>query len=782
MSGYPSRAPPPVPRYHPRGGGQNSPGYANDPQHLQPDTGPRSANSLQPPASPGVTGVVGPPRPAKSMFNGPGVGRSQPPISPPNRSPRYKDSSDAHNRFHRGSSNFDQIRMDCLRRGIMFEDPDFPASDTSLYYSRTPPYRFEWKRPMEIAGYSRQKASFFLDGSTRFDVKQGSLGDCWVVAAVACLTSPDHQELFRRIVPADQGFQEGWYAGLFRFNFWHFGKWKEVIVDDRLPTSRGELMFVHSHQKNEFWAALLEKAYAKLYGSYEALKGGNVADALTDFTGGITEGYILRGPNADVPRSIVNILFKSLDRQSLIGCGINSLKGGATETELPNGLVAGHAYSITDLREILLMSANGQVPVTLIRVRNPWGTPVRWNGLWGERSSEWKSIPDQEKERMGLVFRDPGEFWMDFSDFQKNFDTVDICNLTPDSPIDMPRQWHTSEFHGRWQKGFTAGGRPTLRDTHWCCPQYRLRLQNTDEDDDTMCSFLLQLMQKDRRKMKNKAERLVFIGFVIYRYKSGYPLPLKRDYFDLNDRVANCDMFVNSRQIIQRLVLPPGDYVFMPCAYDVNEEADFYLRFFFENKNSAEGTDEPSEKLDIALPQVQADNEQEEQFRRFFYSVSGEDMEVNPYELMKSLNDGLKRDEHFIDTFHKDLSVEACKCFISVLDVDNSGRLGYTEFLYLWSLLRSWKRLFSQYDAESTGTMSSFQLRTALLDAGFKLTTGTVAALVFKYSNVHNQISCEHFLCCLAKLTKLFNIYQKFRKNGHAVFTIEQWLEQSLCT
>ena len=28
---------------------------------------------------------------------------------------------------------------------------------------------------------------------------------------------------------------------------------------------------------------------------------------------------------------------------------------------------------------------------------------------------------------------------------------------------------------------------------------------------------------------------------------------------------------------------------------------------------------------------------------------------------------------------------------ISLLDVDISGRLGYTEFLQLWSLLRSWK-------------------------------------------------------------------------------------------
>lgn len=61
----------------------------------------------------------------------------------------------------------------------------------------------------------------------------------------------------------------------------------------------------------------------RLYGSYEALKGGNVADALTDFTGGICEGYTLRGVNSNVPRNIVNILFKALDRQSLIGCGIN---------------------------------------------------------------------------------------------------------------------------------------------------------------------------------------------------------------------------------------------------------------------------------------------------------------------------------------------------------------------------------------------------------------------------------------------------------------------------
>jgi hypothetical protein len=71
-----------------------------------------------------------------------------------------------------------------------------------------------------------------------------------------------------------------------------------VVVDDLLPydTINGRMLFARSTDPNEFWVSLLEKAYAKLLGSYDALDAGSAADAILDFTSAVVESWPIRHP------------------------------------------------------------------------------------------------------------------------------------------------------------------------------------------------------------------------------------------------------------------------------------------------------------------------------------------------------------------------------------------------------------------------------------------------------------------------------------------------------
>jgi calpain len=127
----------------------------------------------------------------------------------------------------------------------------------------------------------------------------------------------------------------------------------------------------------------------------------------------------------------------------VIGAGINQDAGGGTdgafEGTRDNGLVTGHAYSVTDAKEIHDFVLNPQSPPTrvrLIRVRNPWGNDVEWKGDWSDHSPLWQLLtPKQKQDVLGFgndVEAPDGEFFMPYEEFVTNFDNIDICNMNPE--------------------------------------------------------------------------------------------------------------------------------------------------------------------------------------------------------------------------------------------------------------------------------------------------------------------------------------------------------------
>uniref|UniRef100_A0A8D1M797 Calpain-9 n=1 Tax=Sus scrofa TaxID=9823 RepID=A0A8D1M797_PIG len=624
---------------------------------------------------------------------------------------------------HSSGQSFEELRRACLQKGVLFEDTDFPADSSSLFYSERPQIPFIWKRPGEIV----KNPEFILGGATRTDICQGELGDCWLLAAIASLTL--NEKALARVVPHNQSFGPG-YAGIFHFQFWQHSEWLDVVIDDRLPTFRDRLVFLHSADHNEFWSALLEKAYAKLNGSYEALKGGSAIEAMEDFTGGVAETFTTK----EAPWNFYEILEKALTRGSLVGCSIDIRNAAESEARTPFGLIKGHAYTVTGVDQV---NIRGQ-KVELIRVRNPWGQ-VEWTGSWSDSSSEWRSVGPAEQKRLCHTALDDGEFWMAFRDFRAHFDKVEVCNLTPDAlEEDAVHKWEVTVHQGSWVRGSTAGGCRNFLDTFWTNPQIKLSLTEKDEGQEE-CTFLVALMQKDRRKLKRFGANVLTIGYAIYQCP-GQEGHLNKDFFRYHASQARSKTFINLREVSDRFRLPPGDYILIPSTFEPHQEADFCLRIFSEKKAITRDMDG---SVDIDLP---------------------EDMEVTAEELKYVLNAVLQKKK---DIKFKELSLISCKNIISLMDTSGNGKLEFSEFKVFWDKLKKWMSLFLQFDADKSGTMSSYELRSALKAAGFQLSSPLLQLIVLRYADPELQLGFDDFLNCLVRLENASRMFQALTCHSH---------------
>ena len=257
-------------------------------------------------------------------------------------------------------------------------------------------------------------------------------------------------------------------------------------------------MFLQSDSPNEFWTPLLEKAYAKLYGNYTlALDGGLIGSSMEDLSGGVAESYHDKGSPAPF-----KVMLRSFQKKSMMGALIWTRPGETIEQINEIGLAGGHAYSVT---KVLEFEVNGEKH-QLVRIRNPWGTGVgqglehgiEWKGAWSDKSPEWNALSDTQKNEIGLLIEDNGEFFMTYQDFIKHFDGIDICHVSMDSFDEDNIGWHKQEVHGCWSKGTSDGGLENLHEN----PQYLVELKDTDADSDNICTCLISLLQVGGRRKR----------------------------------------------------------------------------------------------------------------------------------------------------------------------------------------------------------------------------------------------------------------------------------------
>ena len=179
---------------------------------------------------------------------------------------------------------------------------------------------------------------------------EGKLGDCWLLAGMSCLAT--QPTLLRQVVVPGQSLSHQ-YAGVFLFRFWLYGDWVEVVVDDLLPCTGGRLAFIHSDSDSEFWSPLLEKAYAKLHGSYKNISGGFSPDSLVNFTGGSPQSFDLADmAAAGQSGELFTTLLDCYARNAIICADVSSKNEADDQARKSKGLLTRHEYSVTKVLKL----------------------------------------------------------------------------------------------------------------------------------------------------------------------------------------------------------------------------------------------------------------------------------------------------------------------------------------------------------------------------------------------------------------------------------------------
>ncbi|KAK3938509.1 calpain-like protease [Diplogelasinospora grovesii] len=346
-----------------------------------------------------------------------------------------------------------------------------------------------WKRPAEIFPDCASKEDSFMAAATETDLAQDLATDCSVVASLCAafrhlgpnkgsllpsLMYPFNHEAMRPEVS-----KNGKY--IFRMNF--NGCWRQVVIDDRLPSSSTDRTLYVVDQRNPrlIWPALVEKAYLKIRGGYD-FPGSNSGTDLHALTGWIPEQIFLQSDDIELDQTWRRVKLAYDQRMAILTLGTGNMSAEEEETL---GLVREHDYAILDLR----IDDSGN---RLFLVKNPWCDSLVWTGVGSAATLNAHTVGSTSDHMTNT-------FWMPFEDVLRHFDSLYV-NWNPalftyrqdhHFSWDMPDKTEELVFtHNPQYSVHSPSGKPiwVLLSRHWQDDELdilRQRRADRDRGDDS---------------------------------------------------------------------------------------------------------------------------------------------------------------------------------------------------------------------------------------------------------------------------------------------------------
>ncbi|ESL10957.1 calpain-like cysteine peptidase [Trypanosoma rangeli SC58] len=326
----------------------------------------------------------------------------------------------------------------CLEHNLPFVDLEFPPCQDSLDTGAKKPFKhLPWARPSLYLPDSLVDQVRLFRGPIRpgeFD--QGELGDIWLTCSVAAVSEnpEDILKMFRHPAGAETGKKER-AIGAYRVTLNKNGLWRSVIVDNYLPISGGKPKYAKSNRDlAELWPSILQKAFAKMHGSYASICSGDPLHALQDLTGFPCCRF--DGAFAAASRSGKDDLFQDWVKYTKANYQIllstpskdtkdensNDLK--LAKRYLSVGLLSGHAYRVLEAQYF------AERELRLVKLRNAWGQKAEWNGDWCSDDEKWEQYPEVA-QACKFEKDEHSTFWMSWEACLYYFNGGGVCFSHP---------------------------------------------------------------------------------------------------------------------------------------------------------------------------------------------------------------------------------------------------------------------------------------------------------------------------------------------------------------